>query len=126
MYLQEDLKENSELFQQWSPGIKIYPDVQKLLKMQVLWPRIPGEDKSQRSLLFSPASYPLIEIKKHRLDTMKAKQVSFFWNVIWHMEKEDCSFLNTNRIAGVCYVYCKGKNVSVDLNFPNSKPAWFV
>lgn len=100
MYLQEDLKENSELFQQWSPGIKIYPDVQKLLKMQVLWPRIPGEDKSQQSLLFSLASYPLIEIKKHRLDTMKAKQVSFFWNVIWHMEKEDCSFLNTNRIAG--------------------------
>lgn len=66
MYLQEDLKDNSELFQQWSPGIKIYPDVQKPLKMQVLQPRVPGEDKDQQSLLFSLASYPLIEIKKHR------------------------------------------------------------
>lgn len=56
--------------------------------MLVLWPRVPGEDKGQQSLLFSLASYPLIEIKKHRLDTMKAKQVSFFWNVIWHMEKK--------------------------------------
>lgn len=87
MYLQEDLKENSELSQQWSPGIEIYPVVQKPLKMQVLWPRVPGEDKGQQSLLFSLASYPLIEIKKHRLDAIKAKQLSCFWNVIWHMER---------------------------------------
>lgn len=45
----------------------------KPLKMQV-----PGEDKGQQSLLFSLASYPLIEIKNHRLDAMKAKQISCF------------------------------------------------
>lgn len=55
--------------------------------MQVLRPKVPGEDKGQQLFLFSLASYPLTEIKKNQLDTMKAKQVSFFWNVIWHIER---------------------------------------
>lgn len=40
--------------------------------MQVLRARV---TKGQQSLLLNLASYPLIEIKKHILDTMKAKQV---------------------------------------------------
>lgn len=84
------------------------------LKMQV-----PGEDKGQQSLLFSLASYPLIEIKKHRLDAMKAKQISCFWNVICHMEKKRMFFPKYQQNSRGFSMYCKGtKSLSVDLNLP--------
>lgn len=84
--------------------------------MQVLCSSV---TKGHQSLLFSLASYPLIEIKKHTLDTMKAKQVSFYPNVIWHMEKERMFFPEYQQNSRGFAMYCKGKKyLSVDLNLP--------
>lgn len=80
--------------------------------MQVLQPGVPGEDKGQQSLLFSLASYSLIEIKEHRLDTVKAKQVSF-WNVIWHVEKKRMFLLKYQQNSREFAMYCKGKSLSL-------------
>lgn len=64
---------------------------------------------------------------------MKAKQVSFFWNVIWHMEKERMFFPKYQQNSqGVCYVLqgqevspCRFKFTSGFTN-PYSKPPRFV
>lgn len=50
---------------------------------------------------------------------MKDKQVSFFWNVIWHMEKERMFFPKYQQNSRGFAVYCMGKKyLSVDLNLP--------